>query len=386
MGAIAEAVSEDKITCCICGDDVHAIKIHLEKSHPTMSVKQYEAEYVGQPLLSPYALKKIEEHKLKAEVQVVNNVSSIRKQNFFHQVFELGEVKAALNSKGDPIPTTVLDRGGAYDDMIPEIDSNHVFDVELLKNVVMGLELGIPTFVWGHAGTGKTSLVEQVAARTNRPLIRVQHTVGMEERDVLGQWIVKNGETVWQDGPLPMAMQNGWVYLADEYDFGLATVLGLYQPVLEGKSLVIKDAPPEHRVVRPHPNFRIIGTGNTNGSGDETGLYQGTNVLNAANFERFGIVLEVTYMDPEKEAEVLIKQAGIGKIHADRLVSFAGQIREQFAAGKLSHTISPRTLIFVVKLGMRRGSWRLGIRLAFSNRLSRVDREAAEGYAQRLFE
>jgi cobaltochelatase CobS len=163
-------------------------------------------------------------------------------------------------------------------------------DIELLKDVLMMIEMRIPGYLWGHAGTGKSTLPTQLCARLNRPIIRAQHTASTEESHICGQILVRSGATYFEPGLLASAMRNGWVYLADEYDFAFPQILGVYQPVLEGEPLIIKEATPEWRYVEPHKRFAFIGTGNTNGSGDETGLYQGTNIQNAANFSRFGIV------------------------------------------------------------------------------------------------
>ncbi len=176
-----------------------------------------------------------------------------------------------------------------------------------------------------------------------------------------------------------MAMLNGWVYLADEYDFALPSVLAVYQPVLEGKALVIKEAPAAQRIVRPHPNFRFIATGNTNGSGDETGLYQGTNIQNAANYDRFHMVLEIKYMKAALETQILVNQAKIDKADAEKLVDFANRVRESYDGNKISSPISPRTLIAAAQIGLRKGSYRAGISLCFANKLSKVDKEVVNG-------
>ena len=131
-------------------------------------------------------------------------------------------------------------------------------------------------------------------------MIRAQHTASTEESQIVGQILAKNGSTYFEPGLLSLAMRLGWVYLADEYDFAYPQILGIYQPVLEGEALTLKEATPEWRTVKPHAKFAFIGTGNTNGSGDETGLYQGTNIQNAANFSRFGIVAESQYMKRRK--------------------------------------------------------------------------------------
>jgi len=301
-----------------------------------------------------------------------------------NEVFNLGKVKSAMNAKGDPIPITVL-ANTDFGDFVPTVSDNYVYDIDELKNVILALELRYPCYVWGHKGAGKTELFEQIAARTNRPMIRVQHTVNTEESHIVGQWTVKGGETVFELGPLPLAMQNGWMYVADEYDFALPSVLSVYQAVLEGKSLMIKEADAANRIIKPHANFRFCATGNTNGSGDETGLYQGTNLQNSANYDRFGMVIHKKYMKKPAESQILQNQVGLTKEDADKLVEFATLVRDAYDGAKISDVISPRTLIYSAKIGVMRGSFRQGITLSFINKLSKIDREVVDGLAQRIF-
>ena len=275
---------ELKITCQLCGGKTHLMKKHLAEHHPEVSVEEYAANYPDAPLISEYANKLLEEQRrVKAAkgAEVAEPTGMLRKP--LHEVFGLGMIKSVLNNEGNPIMISILPRDEEFADLIPEIDEGHIWDIDGLKTMLMGLELKIPTYRWGHAGTGKTTGWEQVCARTNRPFLRVQHTINTEESHIVGQWIVKDGQTKFELGPLATAMKFGLVYCADEYDFGLPSILSVYQPVLEGKPLVIKEADHDNRIIKPHPNFRFVATGNTNGCGDETGLYQGTNIQNAAN-------------------------------------------------------------------------------------------------------
>lgn len=384
--------NDGKICCEICGARVHAIHLHLRDAHPDWTIEKYIAQHPEAPTLSEEARKKVDEHRNKAaKASTATGASSQVESAPFHEVFDLGDIKAARNSRGGAIMIDVL-RSSENPEMIPEVSSGYVFEPDLLKNAMLAISLNMPLYVWGHAGTGKTTLLEQICARTRRPLLRVQHTINTEEAHLLGQWTVKGGETVFQLGPLAMAMKHGWAYLADEYDFALPSVIAAYQPILErnsageGKALVIKDAPPELRIIKPHPQFRFFATGNTNGSGDETGLYQGTMIQNAASYDRFGMVLKVDYMRAALEERVIISQAqGVSPEEAKRLVDFANRVREQFANGKISSTISPRTLINAANLGARRDNYRAGLALSFTNKLNTVDRQAVDGLAQRVF-
>lgn len=398
----------DKIQCQECGALVHSIQLHLKSDHEGVTVEDYVMKYPAAPLMSELALRKLqerreeiarsgekitesaEEHRLEmagtgaaAKVKEILPKGAVVKKAF-NEVFGLGKAKAAFSSKGEPIPISVV-ANSDNPDMVPTATDDYVYDVDELKNVILALELNIPCYVWGHKGSGKSELFEQIAARTGRPFMRVQHTVNTEESHIVGQWTVKDGHTVFELGPLPLAMQFGWVYCADEYDFALPSVLSVYQAVLEGKSLVIKEADAANRIIKPHPNFRFVATGNTNGSGDETGLYQGTNIQNSANYDRFGMVIHKQYMKKSAESQIIQKRVGLVKEDADKMVEFAALVREAYDGAKISDVISPRTLIYASKIGVKRGSFRQGVMLSFTNKLSRIDREVVDGLAQRVF-
>ena len=270
--------------------------------------------------------------------------------------------------------------------LIPEPDPHHVFEPELTKAVMIALELGMTCYVFGHAGSGKTTLLQQACGRTNRPVLRVQHTDMTEESHILGQWTSRDGSTHFQLGPLPTAMIMGAAYLADEFDFGMPSVLAAYHPVMEGQPLVIKDAPPHLRFIRPHPRFRFLGTGNTNGTGDPSGLYQGTRLQNAALFSRWEITEELPYMDGTTEARVVMNRAGVSAATAARLVDFAHAVRDGHAAQTIGSTIGPRELISAARIGkLRGGNYRSALASAFSNRLTPIDKLAVDQLAQRVF-
>lgn len=393
---VAPATTEEsRITCAICGAKVHSIQLHLQRDHAElgMTLADYQAAHPGAPVLSELAQRKIDEHKAasmrvaaadKVTTDYTESVEYATESRALHEVFGLGPVKAAMSARGTPVGITVI-KSTPHAAMVPDLDPRYVFNVDILKTLLMGVELNIPVYLWGHAGCGKTTIYEQLAARTGRPMIRVQHTANMEEEHVLGGWRLRDGKTTFELGLLGMAMKHGWLYLADEYDFGRPEVLSLYQPVLEGKPLVIKEADEANRVIRPHPGFRFVATGNTNGQGDETGLYQGTNMQNAANYERFGIVEHMPYMDAALEVELVAGQASVPKADAEKLVDFANRIRTEFASARLSNPISPRSLIFAAKLGIARNNYIFGLQRAYINRLTSVDREAASQLAQRTF-
>jgi cobaltochelatase CobS len=393
IASAAPVAADNRIKCEICGAQVHSIQLHLRHDHADMemTLAQYEEKFPGSPVLSAMAIAKLAEARAMKPKESVIAAFIEGGEGYethlepLHELFSLGTGKAGMNARGGPIPITVVKYTGGFSEMVPDIDPNYVYNLDVLKTLLMGFELRIPTYLWGHSGTGKTTIYEQIAARTGRAMLRVQHTANMEEEHVLGGWRLRDGKTIFELGPLPMAMINGWVYLADEYDFGRPEVLSVYQPVLEGKSLVIKEANLENRVIRPHPGFRFIATGNTNGQGDETGLYQGTTMQNAANYERFGIVEKMNYMEPSVEAVLVSKQAQIPLEDAKKLVDYANRIRGEFDSAKISNPISPRSLIYAGRIGMVKSNYLYGLEKSYINRLGSVDREAAAQLANRVF-
>lgn len=410
-------MSNEQIICQICNGKTHVMSKHLKDTHPEITLESYKSSYPDAPIFSPLALAKIEEQRQKkaAEAATVSAVEEPVKETKqakdetvstatnksaltsvieskpvdaiekrpFHEIFEL-KGKAAMGSSGNPIPISCI-TNTASPEMVPEVNDTYIWNADELKDVMIALELNINPYVWGHKGAGKSEMFEQIAARTGRPFTRIQHTSNTEESHIVGMWTVKDGATVFELGPLALAMKNGWMYLADEYDFALPAVLSVYQAVLEGKPLMIKEADKENRIIKPHPNFRFCATGNTNGSGDETGLYQGTNLQNSANYDRFGSVIYKSYMKKADESMILQKRIGLTPIDADKLVDYANLVREQYAASKISDTISPRSLINGAMIGLRRNDYKHGLKLAFSNKLSKVDKQVVEDLAQRVF-
>lgn len=389
-------VSEEKIACRICGAQVHAIQLHLRDHHPDVTMEQYKADHPDAPVLSPAAIARIHARtKTASELAASAEISAAEmrmvdtKSSPLYQVFDLGKkCRGAMRADGSPIMVEVAG-STEWDMQIPDVDDRYVFDVDVLKTMLMGMLMKIPTYLWGHAGTGKSTIFEQMYARLHRPIIRIQHTGSTEESHILGQMAADPERgTFFSPGPLPLAMKYGWGYLADEYDFSFPQVLAVYQAVLEGKPLIIKDAPAdsEWRVVHPHPNFHFMATGNTNGSGDDSGLYLGTNIQNAANFERFGIVLQMKYMPAKQEAAVVSAQGDIAMADAERLVRFANLVREAFDAKKIGATLGPRVLINAARIGVARASFMTGLQLSFLNRLTPVDKETCSQLAARVVE
>lgn len=390
--------NEEMITCQVagCGETAHVMEQHLAAKHPGYTLEQYQADFPGMPIISERARKILADRAAAARPTTTATAPSVTvvpvekkaiKRQPFHEVFGFSKTdRAALSAKGSPIGIRVFDPDELTPEAratIPDKDSDYVFNVDLTKTVVMALEMNVPIYLHGHAGVGKSTLLEQVAHHTNRGYTRVQHTANMEEADVEGRWVVDaKGEMVFQNGPLTDAMEQGLLYVADEYDFAPPMVLSVYQAVLEGKPLFIKAA---NKKVVPHQNFRFCATGNTNGAGDESGLYQGTMVQNAANYERFGVVEKVQYMPQKDEIEMLVRKTSIAHEDAKRIVEFATKMREGFDKNDVDIPMSPRATLNAAKLGMARNDMAFGIRCAYINRLPARSADVARQTSQRVF-
>jgi hypothetical protein len=204
-----------------------------------------------------------------------------------------------------------------------------------------------PTYVTGLSGNGKTMMIEQICAQEKRELVRANVTKETDEDDLLGGFRLSDGKTVWQNGPVIVAMERGAILLLDEVDLGDAKLMCL-QPILEGKPVYLKKI---NRVIAPAPGFNILATANTKGKGSDDGRFIGTNVMNEAFLERFSITFEQEYPSTKTEAKILnnvLKTSGIeDKDFVDKLVNWADMIRKAFYDGAVSDIISTRRLVHI---------------------------------------
>lgn len=204
-----------------------------------------------------------------------------------------------------------------------------------------------PTYVTGLSGNGKTMMIEQICAQEGRELVRANITKETDEDDLIGGFRLIDGKTVWQNGPVIVAMERGAILLLDEVDLGDAKLMCL-QPILEGKPIYLKKI---NRVVTPAAGFNILATANTKGKGSDDGRFIGTNVMNEAFLERFSITFEQEYPPLKTEAKILnnvLQASGIeDKDFADKLVNWADMIRKAFYDGAVSDIISTRRLVHI---------------------------------------
>ncbi len=245
-----------------------------------------------------------------------------------------------------PQGVSVLEEQESY---LPESFDGYVSwgNFNTVKSVVKS-KMFYPIFITGMSGNGKTLMVKEVCAKLKREFVRTNITIETDEDDLIGGFRLQNGETVWHDGPVVMAMKRGAVLLLDEIDLASNKVMCL-QPILEGSSVYIKKI---GKWVHPTPGFTVIATANTKGQGSDDGRFIGTNVLNEAFLERFPITLEQSYPTNKVEEKILSNElAKIDKVDGEfvgNLIKWADVIRKTFMDGGVDEIISTRRLVHIV--------------------------------------
>jgi len=235
-------------------------------------------------------------------------------------------------------------------DIVPKKDSVFVSfgNYPDLKSIVKS-RMFYPVFITGLSGNGKTMGVTQACAENRREMIRVNITIETDEDDLLGGYRLREGQTVWQNGPVIEAMERGAILLLDEIDLASNKIMCL-QPILEGSGIFVKKI---NKFVKPAEGFNVIATANTKGQGSEDGKFIGTNVLNEAFLERFPITFEQKYPSVKIEEKILIKTLEkSGKKDAafcKKLVTWADVIRKTFFDGGVDEIISTRRLVHIVQ-------------------------------------
>src|SRR6056300_289587 len=234
--------------------------------------------------------------------------------------------------------------------IVPQKDSTFVSfgNYPDVKNIIKSGQF-YPLFITGLSGNGKTMSVTQACAELKKELIRVNITIETDEDDLLGGYRLKDGQTVWQNGPVIEAMERGAVLLLDEIDLASNKIMCL-QPILEGSGVFVKKI---NKFVKPTQGFNVIATANTKGQGSDDGKFIGTNVLNEAFLERFPITFEQSYPKPAVEEKILVntlkKSGKSDKEFCKKLVTWADVIRKTYFDGGVDEIISTRRLVHIIQ-------------------------------------
>lgn len=277
------------------------------------------------------------------------------------------------------------------DEHVPDRDDAYQFDRDTTLAILAGFAHNRRVMVQGYHGTGKSTHIEQVAARLNWPCIRINLDSHISRIDLIGKdaIVLRDGKQVteYRPGLLPWALQNPCALVFDEYDAGRPDVMFVIQRVLEveGK-LTLLD---QNTVIHPHPAFRLFATANTIGLGDTSGLYHGTQQINQGQMDRWSIVTTLNYLPPEQETAIVLARnpawdttEGQQKIAA--MVRLAGLTRDGFVAGDLSTVMSPRTVItWAENTRIFGNDLEYAFRVSFLNKCDELERPIVREYYQR---
>jgi cobaltochelatase CobS len=276
---------------------------------------------------------------------------------------------------------------------VPDIDEAYRFDRETTLAILAGFAHNRRVIVQGYHGTGKSTHIEQVAARLNWPCIRVNLDSHISRIDLIGKdaIVLRDGKQVteFREGILPWALQHACALVFDEYDAGRPDVMFVIQRVLEveGK-LTLLD---QNRVIRPHPCFRLFATANTVGLGDTSGLYHGTQQINQGQMDRWNIVATLNYLPHAQETEIVMAKLGISEADAaakkriGQMVALAELTRAGFINGDISTVMSPRTVITWAENAKIFGDVGFAFRVTFLNKCDEAERATVAEYYQRCF-
>lgn len=278
------------------------------------------------------------------------------------------------------------------DDHVPDIDEAYIFDHDTTLAILAGFAHNRRVLIQGYHGTGKSTHIEQVAARLNWPCVRVNLDSHISRIDLVGRdaIVIRDGVQVteFREGMLPWAIQHPTALVFDEYDAGRPDVMFVIQRVLEveGK-LTLLD---QNRVMHPHPFFRLFATTNTVGLGDTTGMYHGTQQINQGQMDRWNIVATLNYLPNEKEQEIVLAKAPSynskeGKETVASMVELAELTRIGFVNGDISTVMSPRTVLTWAENAEIFGEIGIAFRLTFVNKCDEVERPIVAEYYQRCF-
>ncbi len=274
------------------------------------------------------------------------------------------------------------------DEHVPDLDPAYCFNHDVTLAILSGFKNDRRVMVQGFHGTGKSTHIEQVAARLNWPCMRVNLDGHISRLDLVGRdaIVIRDGKQVteFQEGIIPWALQRPVALIFDEFDAGRPDVMFVIQRILErdGKFTLLD----QNRVIRPHPGFRLFATANTVGLGNLNGLYHGAQVLNQAQVDRWNIVTTLNYLDSADEIRIVMSQVpnvSGGRAMVSQMVEVAALTRKGFAAGDISTVMSPRTVITWAENAEIFGDIARAFRLSFLNKCDDAERSIIAEYYQR---
>lgn len=275
---------------------------------------------------------------------------------------------------------------------VPDIDPTYQFDPDTTLAILAGFSHNRRVMIQGYHGTGKSTHIEQVAARLNWPCIRINLDSHISRIDLIGKdaIVLRDGKQVteYREGILPWSLQRPVALVFDEYDAGRPDVMFVIQRVLEAQGrMTLLD---QNRVIRPHRSFRLFATANTVGLGDTSGLYHGTQQINQGQMDRWSVVTQLNYLGHDDECRIVLAKCPRydtpeGRKRISAMVMLADLTRNGFMAGDISTVMSPRTVITWAENAEIFGDLGFAFRVTFLNKCDEAERHIVAEYYQRCF-
>ena len=366
----------------------HQLAVHLASVH-SLNVEQYKAKYPGAPTISEYASKQASVGQKRSKGDTQDSTPTAPKGDTPTDQLQFGCASLAIRNDLSPFEQA----------LVPAHDDKFYIDEQLLEEVALGIEASDNVLISGPTGCGKTTGVEELGAICNQPCLTQNLRGDIRSSGFVGSKVVEIEEdsgkqvTSFRPGILVRAMENGYWLLLDELDAAPPAILFVLQRVLTHRQLILDDD--GGRVVNAHPNFRIIATANTLGRGDDTGLYTGTQVLNEAFLDRFGVVVEQNYLGTGKhgaelatddaEVQVVSNKAGLDVDLVKKMVTVARLVRQGATNEECYCTFSTRKLLnWAIKTVALKGDWGRAAKLTFLNKLGQDDRTYVRNIMNRV--
>ena len=285
-----------------------------------------------------------------------------------------------------------IDAFSKKNELVPKIDQDYKFDRDTTLAILSGFAFNKRVLIQGYHGTGKSTHIEQVAARLNWPCVRVNLDSHISRIDLIGKdaIVLKDGKQVteFKEGILPWSIQNPIALVFDEYDAGRPDVIFVIQRILESEgNFTLLD---KNKVINQHDYFRLFATTNTIGLGDTTGLYHGTQQINQGQMDRWNIVTTLNYLPFEKELEIILAKnksyvSKEGKEKISNMIKVADLTRKGFINGDISTVMSPRTVLHWAENTKIFNDHGYAFRLTFLNKCDDIEKKIISEYYQRCF-
>ncbi len=302
------------------------------------------------------------------------------------------DIKISINQTFGIDSDMEIDAFSKRNDYVPEVDKNYIFDRDTTLAILSGFAYNKRVLIQGYHGTGKSTHIEQIAARLNWPCIRINLDSHVSRIDLIGKDAItlKDGKQVteFKEGILPWSIQNSIALVFDEYDAGRPDVMFVIQRVLEADgNFTLLD---KNKIIKQNKFFRLFATTNTVGLGDTTGLYHGTQQINQGQMDRWNIVSTLNYLSLEKEMEIVLAKNKYldnskGKEKVANMIKVASLTRKGFIAGDISTVMSPRTVLHWVENAEIFKDIGYAFRVTFLNKCDDIEKNIISEYYQRCF-